>query len=1110
MADHVGPPLPCPIGTPAARHWTFFLGLRCANGTTTIMDELDASMNYENANSAGQALTLAIASAPPDQLELSPTRVARDPDGAPSGGKPRKKKKAVHSTDESSGMEEDDDSAIAAPSLQGLQDLAAHDAGVPSTGPLQHSTARRHASALHGLMTDVSVAAFPEENAYVTHATDAIAEAAQGEVAVRSSPPKSGIRMAPQGKAVTSAAGWKTWERRQSPTASSSAATSGPPSPSKGGGEEEAAARNRFAPIREEDTDGQVRHAPHIVGFRWSALWIAVVVMNAMTATDYPRHVCQPRGHDTSDLIMRQVTPFSSQELKGAWSKIREHEDNEGLDTPALIAKAMQNMAFRDRVLATEPATVREAANEQLALIVREANGVTAQTRQSTIQDWVTRREGAATVNPRRPGTAPIQLIDTAEGRAAEAATPTPPQARYTIPKSSKSQAGPAFGTQGNQTLEDLRAGGAQAKSPIGPQGLRPQSGAGIGGAAGSSVSHSRAECPDDATDTQEAARDGEDEPTVETLEEKVFLIAGNPQNQLIISDESIALQFGEHMYDQAVPNFDEILGALCLSRGGKGPWLLSVSRLAAQVALQGDRKWSAFSKEGSEAELTLWEADREGNKIAPVNAEREARVRESATRRQREEEIKVLIIVNAPKRFLGAQLKKRQMEPIVTAIKDVVKDVEGIQYGISQGLTPELRKPRNSLNLFLNPSTSRTDPYDTMRAALPKLKYLPIREDSYHVEPASAFIPPDTLKKIGITSCCFRSEEVCKAHQQFGGFCTFRTVQHQTMGYNASIFRGGGGGSRENAGAEKKRKREAQEQEAAVAAERAKAMRVQRLLDKLCKLYKEGKVSRAHTPPTHAEHAWSHACYTHAVREGSRLPQPAQRHHCAQAHTMHVRKGSARGWGHVPLHSGHVPLCQPRRGKGGGDHPPRRDGHGTLRRRCAATGLHRDRAHGPTYGQREPEHGDQRSRDGQLPQDTGRLPTEASQASSVRTVRRPSRLAHSVQASGGRSWLRTGSGMQQQRMLVPTPAVSPRPHATTVYRQRVERRAHTHAHASERRGRPVAHDVPPGGRTSGSVRARTSRGILNDTLTDTHHWHTQNILWLEGRLPWHRVKRNA
>ena len=448
-----------------------------------------------------------------------------------------------------------------------------------------------------------------------------------------------------------------------------------------------------------------------------------------------------------------------------------------------------------------------------------------------------------------------------------------------------------------------------------------------------------------------------------------------------------MALQFGEHMYDQAVPNFDEILGALCVSRGGKGPWLLSVSRLAAQVALQGDRKWSAFSKDGSEAVLTIWECDREGNKVTPADTAREARVRESATRRQREEEVKVLIIVNAPRRFLGAQLKKRQMEPIVAAIKEVVKDVEGIQFGTSQGLTPELRKPRNSLNLFLNPSTDRADPYETMRAALPKLKYLPVREDSYHVEPASAFIPPDTLKKIGITSCCFQSEDVCKSQQQFGGFCTFRTRQHQAMGYNASIFRPGGGrGSRENAGAEKKRKREAQDQEAAVAAERAKAMRVQRLLDKLCKLYKEGKVSCARAPLTHAVHAWSHACHTHAVCEGSRLPQPTQRHHCAQAHTVHVSKDSARGWGHVPLHGGNVPLRESRRGKGGGgNHPPRRDCDGTLRRRCDAAGLHRDRAHGPAYRQREPEQRGERSGDGQFPQDTGRLPAETGQAASVR-----------------------------------------------------------------------------------------------------------------------------
>ena len=205
-------------------------------------------------------------------------------------------------------MEDDDDSAIAAPSQEGLQDLAAHDAGESAAGPLQNSTARKHASALHGLMTDVSVAAFPEEDAYVTHASAAIARA-EGEVAVRSSPPKSGIRLAPQGKATKTVTGWSACERRQSPTASSSAATSAPPSPSRGGGAEGAAVGNRFTPIQEENADGQVRSAPHKVGFRWSALWIAVVMMNVMTATDYPRHVCQPRGHDTSDLTIHQVTP---------------------------------------------------------------------------------------------------------------------------------------------------------------------------------------------------------------------------------------------------------------------------------------------------------------------------------------------------------------------------------------------------------------------------------------------------------------------------------------------------------------------------------------------------------------------------------------------------------------------------------------------------------------------------------------------------------------------------------------------------------------------------------------------------------------------------------
>ena len=59
--------------------------------------------------------------------------------------------------------------------------------------------------------------------------------------------------------------------------------------------------------------------------------------------------------------------------------------------------------------------------------------------------------------------------------------------------------------------------------------------------------------------------------------------------------------------------------------------------------------------------------------------------------------------------------------------------------------------------------------------------------------------------------------------------------------------------------------------------------------------------------------------------------------------------------------------------------------------------------------------------------------------------------------------------------------------------------------HQRKRRRRRVAHAVRS--RNTESPRAGFA---AHNALTDTHHWHTQNILWLEGRLPWHRVKRNA
>ena len=56
-----------------------------------------------------------------------------------------------------------------------------------------------------------------------------------------------------------------------------------------------------------------------------------------------------------------------------------------------------------------------------------------------------------------------------------------------------------------------------------------------------------------------------------------------------------------------------------------------------------------------------------------------------------------------------------------------------------------------------------------------------------------------------------------------------------------------------------------------------------------------------------------------------------------------------------------------------------------------------------------------------------------------------------------------------------------------------------------------VAHAVPGGSRKGAQARAEANRTLRHEIDTgNIHHWHTQNILWLKGRLPWHRVMHNA
>ena len=118
---------------------------------------------------------------------------------------------------------------------------------------------------------------------------------------------------------------------------------------------------------------------------------------------------------------------------------------------------------------------------------------------------------------------------------------------------------------------------------PLGPQGLRPQtarapSQSGTDPRAGTSPAPGPSTDPPPPRHAPEAGTgDGIDTDSEEHLNEVVRVMVGNPANELVLAEDHLALQFGELLYDQEVPNFDEVLAAVCVGRGGKGPWLIAV-----------------------------------------------------------------------------------------------------------------------------------------------------------------------------------------------------------------------------------------------------------------------------------------------------------------------------------------------------------------------------------------------------------------------------------------------------------------------------------------------------------------------------------------------------
>eukprot|EP00326_Haptolina_ericina_P006782 CAMPEP_0181228896 /NCGR_PEP_ID=MMETSP1096-20121128/33597_1 /TAXON_ID=156174 ORGANISM="Chrysochromulina ericina, Strain CCMP281" /NCGR_SAMPLE_ID=MMETSP1096 /ASSEMBLY_ACC=CAM_ASM_000453 /LENGTH=312 /DNA_ID=CAMNT_0023322461 /DNA_START=93 /DNA_END=1032 /DNA_ORIENTATION=- len=225
---------------------------------------------------------------------------------------------------------------------------------------LLHSRkARLQQSAMQRMMADAGVAALPTlmppGQSMLGTAADALAAAIHarpGEVAVRSSPPRGHIRMAPHLQPAAEAGAWQVWEKRGSTSASTSTNTSAPPSPQRAeapGGAGIATA-NRLEAISEEPRVSRVVSRGGMGGRRWT---VVIALLTAMTDTAFRGTIASHEWHDQPELTHCQVTPFSSQELRGTWAKFERTMGDHGMSDAALVEHAMKSMSFRERVLAT-------------------------------------------------------------------------------------------------------------------------------------------------------------------------------------------------------------------------------------------------------------------------------------------------------------------------------------------------------------------------------------------------------------------------------------------------------------------------------------------------------------------------------------------------------------------------------------------------------------------------------------------------------------------------------------------------------------------------------------------------------------------------------------
>ena len=323
-------------------------------------------------------------------------------------------------------------------------------------------------------------------------------------------------------------------------------------------------------------------------------------------------------------------------------------------------------------------------------------------------------------------------------------------------------------------------------------------------------------------------------------------VLVSDPSNTIQLDDEFVALQFHETCLEHGIPDFSSICTAVCLGKNQAGPWLIAVSTDAAQAISDGELPhFECFTEDAEELTLRVLPCDPYCKPIRSTASKSHTDARK-IDQKQKADEMKILLLFHLPPRCLGKSLADGHLNRVREMIEATTKKMTGTKYSLIQGLTAKLKQKKNTLYLFLNPPLNLADPYRDVRPHLPELSCLPYSADGLEPEPISCFMPPPMGIKLGLRTCCFRTPDICEQAAN-GGRCTFKKDLLRSWGIRPAVPDPG----REQR-EERKRARVESDARAYDAVNAAKALRVENIKKKLCNFFSLGKVSPAPPPPSH------------------------------------------------------------------------------------------------------------------------------------------------------------------------------------------------------------------------------------------------------------------